>query len=514
MNSAAKHELVLILDFGGQYTQLIARRVRELHVFCEIIPFDISLEKLTGKNPKAIILSGGPASVYATSAPVCDNAVFEVGVPTLGICYGAQLMARLLGGSVEHAPAGEYGKTTVQLDETSCLFRGLPAETSCWMSHTDRIGMIPPGFRTIASTATCPIAAMENPDRRQYGIQFHPEVVHTPVGRDVLRHFLFEAAGCSGDWTMSGFMNDAIQDIRLRIGHERALCALSGGVDSSVAATLVHRAIGNRLTCVFVDTGLLRVGEGTRVESMFHDRFDILLVRINASERFFASLKGVTEPEMKRKAIGAAFIDCFAEQAHAMKGIPFLVQGTLYPDVIESGNSVASTIKSHHNVGGLPADLPFALIEPLRLLFKDEVRDLGRTLGLPEELVDRQPFPGPGLGIRILGEVTPENVDILQRADAVVERVMRTSGWYSKVWQSFAVLPGIRTVGVKGDQRTYAHTVAIRVVESSDGMTADWVRLPADVLEEISRAITSELPEINRVVYDITSKPPSTIEWE
>src|SRR5664280_2923717 len=488
MNSMAKHELVLILDFGGQYTQLIARRVREFHVFCEIIPFDTPLETLTARNPKAIILSGGPASVYVASAPVCDTAVFEVGVPVLGICYGAQLMAKLLGGSVEHAPAGEYGKTTVKLDEISSLFRGLPTETSCWMSHTDRIGMVPPGFRTTASTPACPIAAMENPGRRQYGIQFHPEVVHTPVGRDILQHFLFDAAGCSGDWTMSVFVDDAIQDIRSRIGDERALCALSGGVDSSVAATLVHRAIGDRLTCVFVDTGLLRAGEGDRVESVFHRRFDMPLVRMDASTRFFASLKGVTEPEKKRKAIGAAIIECFAQHA--------------------------STIKSHHNVGGLPADLSFSLIEPLRLLFKDEVRDLGRALGLPEELVDRQPFPGPGLGIRILGEVTPENVGILQRADAVVERVMRASGWYMKVWQSFAVLPGIRTVGVKGDERTYVHTVALRIVESSDGMTADWVRLPADVLEEISHAITSELPEVNRVVYDITSKPPSTIEWE
>jgi GMP synthase (glutamine-hydrolysing) len=514
MNSTPKHELVLILDFGGQYTQLIARRVRELHIFCEIIPFDTPLATLTARNPKAIILSGGPASVYAASAPVCNRAIFELGVPVLGICYGAQLMANLLGGAVEHAPAGEYGKTTVQLNQASSLFRGLPAETSCWMSHADRIGTIPPGFRITASTSACPVAAMENPDRRQYGLQFHPEVVHTPVGRDVLHHFLVDGAGCSGDWTMSGFASDAIQDIRSQIGDERALCALSGGVDSSVAATLVHRAIAGRLTCVFVDTGLLRMGEGDRVEAVFHRRFDVPLVRIDASSRFFAALKGLTEPEKKRKAIGAAFIDCFAEQARAMQGIPFLVQGTLYPDVIESGSSVASTIKSHHNVGGLPADLSFSLIEPIRLLFKDEVRDLGRALGLPEELVDRQPFPGPGLGVRILGEVTPGKVDILQRADAVVERVMRSSGWYTKVWQSFAVLPGIRTVGVKGDERTYAHTVALRVVESSDGMTADWVRLPADVLEEVSRALTSELPEVNRVVYDITSKPPSTIEWE
>jgi len=355
---------------------------------------------------------------------------------------------------------------------------------------------------------------MEDPERRLYGLQFHPEVVHTPNGREILQRFLIDIAGCSSDWTMSGFAEAAVQEIRQTIGDQRALCALSGGVDSAVAATLVYRAIGERLTCAFVDTGLLRKGEGDLVESVFHRQFDIPLVRVDAADRFFAALKGLTDPEAKRKAIGRTFIDCFAEQARTMHGVPFLVQGTLYPDVIESGSSVASTIKSHHNVGGLPADLAFTLVEPLRLLFKDEVRDLGRALGLPEELVDRQPFPGPGLAVRILSEVTPAGVDILQRADAVLERVMRASGWYTKVWQSFAVLPGIRTVGVKGDERTYAHTIALRVVESSDGMTADWARLPLDILEEISQRITSELPEVNRVVYDITSKPPSTIEWE
>jgi GMP synthase (glutamine-hydrolysing) len=514
MSGIAKHELVAILDFGGQYTQLIARRIRELHVYCEIVPFDTSAAALAVRNPKAIVLSGGPSSVYAASAPVCDTAVLEIGVPVLGICYGAQLMARCLGGSVERAPSGEYGKTVVRLDHESVLFHDLPAETSCWMSHTDRIGTVPKGFQTTASTPSCPVAAMENQSQRQYGVQFHPEVAHTPVGRDIIRRFLFDVAGCQGDWTMSGFAEDAILDIRSTVGSQQAICALSGGVDSSVAATLVHRAIGDQLTCVFVDTGLLRLGEGDRVESVFHRRFDMPLVRIDAAGHFFTALKGLTEPEVKRKAIGKVFIDCFAEQARTMHGVPFLIQGTLYPDVIESGSSVASMIKSHHNVGGLPADLAFTLVEPLRLLFKDEVRDLGRALGLPEELVDRQPFPGPGLGVRILGEVTPGNVDILQRADAIVERVMRESGWYARVWQSFAVLPGIRTVGVKGDERTYVHTIALRVVESSDGMTADWVRLPPDVLEEISHRITSELPEVNRVVYDITSKPPSTIEWE
>lgn len=514
MNAVAKHEFVAILDFGGQYTQLIARRVRELHVYCEILPFDTEAAVLAARDPKAIVLSGGPSSVYAPSAPVCDAAVLKMDVPVLGICYGAQLMAKLLRGSVERAPSGEYGKTTVRLDQESVLFHDLPAETSCWMSHTDRIGAAPDGFRTTASTSSCPVAAMENRDRRQYGVQFHPEVVHTPVGRDIIRRFLMDVAGCHGDWTMSSFAEDAILDIRSTIGNRPAICALSGGVDSSVAATLVHRAIGDQLTCVFVDTGLLRRGEGDRVEFVFHNRFDMPLIRVNAADRFLGELKGLTEPEAKRKAIGKVFIDCFAEQARAMHGVSFLVQGTLYPDVIESGSRVASTIKSHHNVGGLPADLAFTLVEPLRLLFKDEVRDLGRALGLPEQLVDRQPFPGPGLAVRILGEVTAENVDILQRADAIVEQVMRESGWYAKVWQSFAILPGIRTVGVKGDERTYVHTIALRVVESSDGMTADWVRLPPEVLEEIAHRITSELPEVNRVVYDITSKPPSTIEWE
>jgi GMP synthase (glutamine-hydrolysing) len=514
MTPVTGHDLVLVLDFGGQYTQLIARRVRELHVFCEIVPCDTPLETLTARNPKAIILSGGPSSVYAPSAPACNKAIFDAGIPILGICYGAQLMAKLLGGSVEHAPAGEYGKTAITFDNTSLLFHGLPIEASCWMSHTDRIGALPDGFRVTASTSACPVAALENTELHLYGVQFHPEVAHTPNGPDILRHFLFEAANCAGDWTMSSFVEAATNDIRVQTNAQRAICALSGGVDSSVAATLAYRAIGDRLTCVFIDTGLLREREGDHVESLFHDRFNMPFVRVNASERFFASLKGISDPEQKRKAIGATFIDCFSEQARALQGVPFLVQGTLYPDVIESGSSVASTIKSHHNVGGLPADLSFSLIEPLRLLFKDEARDLGRALELPEELVDRQPFPGPGLGVRILGEVTPENVEILQHADAIVERLMRKSGWYAKVWQSFAVLPDIRTVGVKGDKRTYAHTIALRIVESSDGMTADWVKLPLEVLDEISRTITSEVPEVNRVVYDITSKPPSTIEWE
>lgn len=514
MKTPSDHDTVLILNFGGQYTQLIARRIRELHIYSEIIPFDTPVDTIAARHPRALILSGGPASVYALNAPVCNGKIFDIGIPMLGICYGAQLMTTLLGGSVEQAPAGEYGKTALKLDPQAVLFRGLPGDTTCWMSHTDRISKAPAGFHATAATPACPVAALEDPHRRLYGVQFHPEVVHTPLGSRILEHFLTDAAGCTRDWTMDSFAESAVQEIRARIGTDRVLCALSGGVDSSVAAALVHRAVGNQLTCMFIDTGLLRTGEGDRVESVFRQKFGIPLVRMNAASEFFAVLEGVTDPEAKRKAIGAAFIRCFAEQARTMAGIRFLVQGTLYPDVIESGNSVASTIKSHHNVGGLPADLPFTLVEPLRLLFKDEVRALGRTLGLPGELVDRQPFPGPGLGVRILGEVTPGKVDILQRADAVVERIMRSSGWYSRVWQSFAILPGIRTVGVKGDARTYAETIVLRVIESSDGMTADWTHLPPDVLEQISHALTSELPEVNRVVYDITSKPPSTIEWE
>ena len=512
--SAERHELICILDFGGQYTQLIARRVRDLHVFCEIVPCDTKAAQLAERAPKALILSGGPASVYADAAPTCDPAIFELGIPVLGICYGAQLMATVLGGTVEHAPSGEYGQTAVSLSESSRMFRGLPSEISTWMSHMDRIHDVPPGFEATAATSACPVAAMEHPTRHLYALQFHPEVAQTTAGTQILERFLFDIAGCSGDWTMESLVNGAVQDIRSRVGDKRALCALSGGVDSSVAATLAYRAIGQQLSCVFVDTGLLRSGEGDQVEATFRGHFGAPLTRVDAADRFFAALKGVTDPEQKRKAVGSTFIACFAEQARLTQDAQFLVQGTLYPDVIESGSPVAHTIKSHHNVGGLPPDLSFVLIEPLRLLFKDEVRTLGRVLGLPEELVSRQPFPGPGLAVRVIGEVTRNNVDIVRRADAVVERVMRRSGWYNRVWQSFAVLPDVHSVGVQGDTRTYGHTIAVRVVDSSDGMTADWVRLPPEVLHELSQAIVSEVPEVNRVVYDITSKPPATIEWE
>lgn len=508
------HELVAILDFGGQYTQLIARRVRDLHVFSEIVPCDTSATKFAERSPKALIFSGGPASVYADGAPTCDPAIFELGLPVLGICYGAQLMATLLGGSVERAASGEYGQTVVSLSPSSRMFRGLPPEIATWMSHMDRIHDVPAGFEVTAGTAVCPVAAMEDSTRHLYALQFHPEVAQTTAGTQILERFLFDIAGCSGDWTMESLMNTAVQDMRSRIGEKRALCALSGGVDSSVAAALAYRAVGQQLCCVFVDTGLLRAGEGDQVEATFRGHFGAPLVRVDAGDRFFAALEGITDPEQKRKAVGSTFISCFAEQARTAQDAQFLVQGTLYPDVIESGSPVAHTIKSHHNVGGLPADLGFDLVEPLRLLFKDEVRNLGRILGLPEGLVTRQPFPGPGLSVRIVGEVTRKKVDIVRRADAVVERVMRQSGWYDKVWQSFAVLPDVRSVGVQGDTRTYGHTIAVRVVDSSDGMTADWVRLPSEVLHELSQAIVSEVPEVNRVVYDITSKPPATIEWE
>lgn len=506
-------ELIVILDFGGQYTQLIARRVRECRVYCEIVPYFMPLEEIRARKPYGIILSGGPSSVYEENAPSLPIGVFGLGVPVLGICYGMQLMAYLLGGKVLRASHREYGRTHVEITNREGLFKGLDRKTWCWMSHGDRVDTVPNGFMISASTDSAPVAAMEDNIRKLYGVQFHPEVVHTPEGKKILKNFLYDICGCSGNWTMGSFLEVATAGVRQAIGNGRAVCALSGGVDSSVAAVLVHRAIGDKLTCVFVNHGLLRKGEPESVREAF-ERLGIKLVYINAKERFLRKLEGVADPEAKRKIIGGEFIRVFEEEASKKGAVEFLVQGTLYPDVIESGTATAARIKSHHNVGGLPEDMRLKLIEPLRLLFKDEVRELGRELGLPDEIVWRQPFPGPGLAVRILGPVTEEKLDILRQADAVVTAEIKKAGLDRSVWQYFAVLPDIRSVGVMGDARTYAHTIIVRAVESQDGMTADWARLPHDLLETIAARIVREVPEVNRVVYDITSKPPATIEWE
>lgn len=506
-------ELIVVLDFGGQYTQLIARRVRECRVYCEIFPYFTPLKELQARKPYGIILSGGPLSVYEDNAPSLPLELFEMGVPVLGICYGMQLMGYLLGGNVLRAGHREYGRTDVEIIRTEGLFKGLDRKTWCWMSHGDRVETVPDGFVVSASTDSAPVAAMEDGTRKLSGVQFHPEVVHTPEGERILKNFLYDICGCSGTWTMGSFLEAAIDGVRQTIGRGRAVCALSGGVDSSVAAVLVHQAIGDRLTCVFVNHGLLRKGEPESVREAF-ERLGIPLIYVDAKERFLKKLEGVLEPEAKRKIIGAEFIRVFEEEARKQGTVEFLVQGTLYPDVIESGTATAARIKSHHNVGGLPADMRLKLVEPLRWLFKDEVRELGKALGLPDEIVWRQPFPGPGLAVRILGPVTEEKLDILRQADAVVTAEIKKAGLDRSVWQYFAVLPDIRSVGVMGDARTYAHTVIVRAVESRDGMTADWARLPHDLLETIAARIVREVPEVNRVVYDITSKPPATIEWE
>ncbi|MCD8175332.1 MAG: glutamine-hydrolyzing GMP synthase [Phascolarctobacterium sp.] len=508
------HELALVIDFGGQYNQLIARRVRECGVYCEIIPYTYTLEQIKAKDPKAIIFTGGPNSVYAENTPKIDVGVFDMGIPILGICYGHQFMAQALGGRVDSANVGEYGKTPINLDSNAVLFKGLEPKNISWMSHADYVSDVPDGFEMIATTAECPVAAMMHEGKRLYSVQFHPEVEHTPFGKIMLSNFLFEICNLKGDWTMTSFAKNKIAEIKAKAGDKKVLCALSGGVDSSVAAVLVHKAVGKQLTCVFVDHGLLRKNEGDQVEAVFKKQFDMNLIRVNAADRFIGKLKGVSEPEKKRKIIGEEFIRIFEEESNKIGQIDFLVQGTIYPDVVESGTSTSATIKSHHNVGGLPKEMKLSLIEPLCELFKDEVRAVGEELGLPSELVWRQPFPGPGLAIRILGEITPEKLKITREADAIFREEIAKAGLERRIWQYFACLPNIRSVGVMGDGRTYSHTVALRGVASSDGMTSDWARIPYEVLDKVSRRIVNEIPGVNRIVYDITSKPPATIEWE
>jgi GMP synthase (glutamine-hydrolysing) len=507
---------VIVLDYGGQYSQLIARRVRECGVFSELVPHHVGLEALARRRPRGVILSGGPASVYEDGAPRLDPRLLELGVPVLGICYGMQLLARELGGRVQGAEVGEFGRSQLRVTRPGRLLAGTPQEQTCWMSHRDTVFEAPPGFAALAASSASPVAAFESVARGIYGIQFHPEVVHTPYGQQVLTNFLADACGCERDWSPASVIEQQIERIRAQVGEGRAICGLSGGVDSSVAALLVHRAIGEQLTCVFVDHGLMRKNEGEQVIAAFRDHFKVPLVAVEASERFLSALRGVSDPEAKRKIIGAQFIRVFEEQAARLSDARYLVQGTLYSDVIESGGGTgAATIKSHHNVGGLPADLRFELIEPLRALFKDEVRAVGAELGLPERLVWRQPFPGPGLAIRIVGgEATRERLEILREADAILQEEIRAAGLYRELWQSFCVLPDIRTVGVQGDSRTYGNVIVIRAVTSDDAMTADWARLPYDLLERIASRMISEIRPVGRVVLDITSKPPGTIEWE
>jgi GMP synthase (glutamine-hydrolysing) len=508
-------DTALVVDFGAQYAQLIARRVREAHVYSEIVPHTITAAEVSAKHPSALILSGGPKSVHVDDAPSIDPAVYDLGIPILGICYGAQLIARDLGGEVAKTGQGEYGRAELSVVGPGLLFDGVPTEQVVWMSHFDTITRAPEGFAVTASTAQTPAAGFESRDRGMFGVQFHPEVVHTPHGQELLRRFLYEGAGCRPTWTMSSIIETQVEAIREQVGAGRAICGLSGGVDSAVAAALVHKAIGAQLTCVFVDTGLMRRDEAEQVVETFKRNQRIELIHVRAEDRFLDALTGVLDPEEKRKAIGEIFIRVFEDASGGIEDARFLVQGTLYPDVIESGGgSGAAVIKSHHNVGGLPDDLDFELVEPLRALFKDEVRGVGEELGLPPEIVWRQPFPGPGLGVRIIGEVTRDKVATLQHADAIVRDEIHKAGLDREIWQAFAVLPDIRSVGVMGDERTYGYPIIIRAVTSEDAMTADWARLPYELLERMSNRIINEVSGINRVAYDITSKPPGTIEWE
>jgi GMP synthase (glutamine-hydrolysing) len=505
---------VLVVDFGAQYAQLIARRVREAHVYSEIVPRDITAAEVSDRHPLGIILSGGPASVYAPDAYGIDDALLDLDIPVLGICYGHQVIAASLGGTVKRNDIAEYGSADLTASGSSALFKGLPDEQTVWMSHRDAVVAAPDGFMVTATTADSPVAAMEAPDRGLYGVQFHPEVAHTPRGQEMLKHFLYDVCQARPTWTHVGIIEQSVAAVRDAVGDGSVICGLSGGVDSSVAAALVHRAVGDQLVCVFVDHGLLREGEGAQVEETFRSTFDMNLVHVKAEDRFLEALAGVTDPERKRKIIGETFIRIFEEVAEDIDNAAYLVQGTLYPDVIESGTKDAAKIKSHHNVGGLPDDMHLQLIEPLRDLFKDEVRAVGEELGLPEEIVWRQPFPGPGLAVRIIGDVTRERLDILRAADAIVLEEIRRAGLYRSLWQTFGVLPAIRTVGVQGDERTYAYPLIIRAVTSEDAMTADWARLPYEVLATISSRVINEVPGINRVAYDVSSKPPATIEWE